>query len=52
VGVNNVVEVHSDQSFGVQAAPLNSDEWEAMRRTVAGQQQARALLQGPELGAP
>ena len=37
VGVNNVVEVHSEQSFGLQAAPLNSDEWEAMRRTVVNQ---------------
>lgn len=37
VGVNNVVEVHSEQSFGVQAAPLDAVEWEAMRQTVVSQ---------------
>ncbi|MGA2873476.1 MAG: cell division/cell wall cluster transcriptional repressor MraZ [Candidatus Dormibacteria bacterium] len=50
VGVNNVVEVHSDQSISVQAGPLNSDEWESMRLTVAGQHQPRSLAQGPEAG--
>lgn len=37
IGVNNVVEVHSEQGFGLQAAPLNPDEWEAMRQTVVSQ---------------
>jgi MraZ protein len=41
VGVNNVVEVHSEQSFGLQAAPLDSEEWEAMRQTVVNQQHTR-----------
>ncbi|HUY57335.1 MAG TPA: hypothetical protein VMV12_05865 [Candidatus Micrarchaeaceae archaeon] len=40
VGVNNVVELHSEQSFGRQAAPLNSDEWEVMRQTVVNQRAA------------
>jgi MraZ protein len=41
VGVNNVVEVHSEQSFGVQAGGLDNEEWEAMRQTVVEQQRAR-----------
>ncbi|HEY6538535.1 MAG TPA: hypothetical protein VI138_05770 [Candidatus Dormibacteraeota bacterium] len=45
VGVNNVVEVHSEQSFGQQAAPLAPEEWEAMRRTVVDQKTAGARAQ-------
>src|SRR5487761_61312 len=41
VGVNNVVEVHSETSFGRQASPLASDEWEAMRQTVVVQKTSR-----------
>ncbi|MGH7697458.1 MAG: division/cell wall cluster transcriptional repressor MraZ [Candidatus Dormibacteria bacterium] len=37
VGVNNVVEVHSESGFGAQAAPLDAEEWEAMRETVVDQ---------------
>ncbi len=37
LGVNNVVEIHSEQSFGRHAGPLTSDEWEAMRQTVVSQ---------------
>lgn len=50
VGVNNVVEVHSEQSFRVQAAPLDSVEWEAMRQTVVSQRHADTAP--PSAGSP
>ncbi|MGH7639853.1 MAG: division/cell wall cluster transcriptional repressor MraZ [Candidatus Dormibacteria bacterium] len=48
VGVNNVVEIHSEQSFGAQAAPLSGEEWEAMRQTVV--EERRVLEQAPPQG--
>jgi len=37
VGVNNAVEVHSEQSFGAELAPLDAERWELMRQTVVSQ---------------
>ncbi|MGH7610641.1 MAG: division/cell wall cluster transcriptional repressor MraZ [Candidatus Dormibacteria bacterium] len=42
VGVNNVVEVHSEAGFGAQSAPLGIEEWEAMRQTVVDQRRQQA----------
>lgn len=40
VGVNNAVEVHSEASVEASTAPLDAEQWEAMRAQVSSQLQA------------
>jgi MraZ protein len=51
VGVNNAVEVHSEQSFSAELAPLDAERWELMRQTVVSQKHSHHLADGEAPGS-